>query len=406
MSSSGAEEAEFSSGLQALLADICASPRPDRDHRCEATYRRKLQTFTASAYFAKPIEVSPIVCALTGWEVAPGQHQQRNYDLLQECSSVLLQCCDCKAVLAVLIPPGLSFSSTKKLAAHYQKQLWDAHSVACIHRKEAEHFVCTALSNLQKKNTESPSMVLPSLMARVLPASSAPLELLENSAPWPTFRNRVEELLSHVQLIGRNHEIVAPDDYTQILDRVVEMLLQEQGRNHGGGDDDDNNLPTMQLRPELKTATTAAAALVLTGWDLKRQDGEPEGEGLATTSTAAVECSFCLSCQPLLATSPVSQEEPQRKKRRHVSTKWNHPVDAHRYYCPWICGMPSAAASTIAAEATPFWRLLADNLLCDRQVETEQNSGTSETLPGTEIHKLLKAGVSSRRINPSKTTIK
>lgn len=353
-------------GVRGLLAQI-SSPRPASDRNNRETYRRKLRTFTATAYFAKPIEISPILCALAGWEIAPGQTNDR----LE--SSVILKCSDCQADLAILIPPGLSASSIKKLAAHYQKQLWEAHSVACVRRKEAEYFIRTALQQNKR-------MIMPSLVARVLPASS--LELLEQSNPWTAFEQRIVKLIPYVQTLGET--IVGPDDLLQVVGLVVEKLRKC---------DDSEYLALTQPRPDAQT-TTAAAALVLTGWDLSesREDGD-DGEG-SSNSVAAIECSFCLSCQALVRSNPVSQEEPQRK-RRHTS-KWNHPVDAHRYYCPWICGMASASESSTAS-AAPFWRLLADKLLSDHEVEG--SDGTDTAVSATEIHKLLKAGVSSRRMN-------
>ena len=206
--------------VENLLAQL-ASPDGHGGTNCQEeefvkNYNKKLQTFTISTYFAKPIAISPVLCALSGWEVSvdppavvvsgqPSQKHSGGMDVDETlATSSLLRCCNCQAYLAVLIPLGLSVNAIQNLTAHYQRQLWMAHSIACCHRKQAEYLIETALTTLQEQivnrnnfdethrhHSSKPStVVLPWQLAQVTPGPV--LGLLEQSNPWSVFQKQLD----------------------------------------------------------------------------------------------------------------------------------------------------------------------------------------------------------------------
>lgn len=374
-----------------LLDQMIATPSEDRcSRRCEQ-YLERLQTFTTAQYFAKPVSLSPILCAATGWQLCPELVTRK-----APAFSVYLTCENCKAVISILIPPTLSVTARYKLAAQYQQNLWQAHAIQCWHRKNSEYLINTALSSTQELHRKGLQPVIPTPLARLLPTQSSSLELVEHSAPWPLFRQRWLNLYPRV--VAFNYPLDVPtymlyygtksDSATTLLKRLVGRLLSF---------DDDGDAEPLPSVPSIETpdeieASESASALVLTGWDLRCNDNEE--------SSAAVECIFCLSRQPLTRIAVVvgtnlEDESPQAKRRRVMSSKWNQPITAHRYYCPWVCGFPTTTVGGNCDSITttpPLWQILADRLLAPQQPDTNAL---------VEIHKLLRAGVSSRRMKLS-----
>lgn len=414
----GARDSVLDESVQNLLAQLAS---PDgrggtNGHQREVVqnYRKKLQTFKTSTYFAKPIEISPVICALTGWEVyadpavtsALPSQRFAGMDADTQATSSLLRCCDCQAYLAILIPFGLSVKALQNLTAHYQRQLWIAHSIACCRRKQAEYFIETALTALQKQtanrkkcnnthHSSKPSaVVLPWQLAHVLPEPA--LELLEQSNPWVLFLQQIETMSKHIP--DSSTSISGPDAFLESVDRIVQVIMNEKQ-----GDASTTDL----------SSAKAAAALVLTGWSLQVKNNREVDAARDNNQFVTVACSLCLASQILLPLTAVAalnatshafghDEERRRKRPRCSANGWNRPLDAHRYYCPWVCGMVVASASEYA---TPFWQIAAENL--ERNIDTVSSQismeGESAQHPDSfvEIHQLLRAGLSSQRIDPS-----
>lgn len=331
-------------------------------------------------YFAKPVSLSPIICAASGWEVQHREVPRMRTD------TALLWCSNCKAALAILIPHSLSVTAKHQIAAHYQQQLWQAHSIPCRHRKEAEFLLCNSLSTSVENDSNLMRPVVPTLLTRMLPDDSS-LELVEQWAPWPLFRQRWMKLYPLV--LALDHALDAPEQllmYGDGGDSLIGTLLARLVGLLSAIDVSSNwtdPLPSLDTLAETRAAETTAA-MVLTGWDLRRADGSGEKD--------TVECVLCLSCQPLVRPSSVGDGSPEAKRRKTVTSQWNQPVAGHRYYCPWVCGFP-CAGSDHQTTRPPLWQILADRLLAPRP--------SDDANAVTEIHKMLRAGVSSQRVKGS-----
>lgn len=200
-----------------------------------------------------------------------------------------------------------------------------------------------------------------------------------------------------------------PDAFLEAIDRIVQMIM-----NQKRGDEDRTEHSegvVSESEPNYLSSAKAAVALVLTGWSLQVKNNRDADADHDKNQTVTVVCSLCLESQILLPltatetsslTSPAfNQDEERRRKRQRCSSNgWNRPLDAHRYYCPWVCGM---VVATALETATPFWKIVAHNI--------ERNIGPPGTQIGmegesaqqpdssVEIHQLLRAGLSSQRID-------
>jgi hypothetical protein len=77
---------------------------------------RRLQTFKASTWFAKPTCVGPVECARRGWE---------------NVGVDLLTCESCKVVISCPVPPQLLPNEAASAAERFAKQLSDSHAISC-----------------------------------------------------------------------------------------------------------------------------------------------------------------------------------------------------------------------------------------------------------------------------------
>jgi C3HC zinc finger-like/Rsm1-like len=345
-----------------LQLDQMVAPSPTRTARLQqrcAEYRTRLQTFSVANYFAMPVEISPIACAVAGWEI------QQSRKTTQPKSTVLM-CSSCEAVVAILIPASLSLTSKKALTAHYAEQLYKTHKDHCLRRKEAEYLF------------RDPKCV-PAPLARVLPSSA--LELIEQESSMfllPLIQMRMDTLCPLIQALQTPLHL--PSGFLSYLsdtdgtaatktlpNRLLEQLQQETGIEGQNSE-----------APFEKNVEETAISLTLTGWELQPAD----------TAEASLCCSFCSVRQSLVKISPVADTDSPATKRQRLPSpsRWNQPLEAHRYYCPWIC---------VCFQSTkPLWQVLADRLLARPDLSSVDQDWS-------HMHKLLKAGISSKRIKSS-----
>eukprot|EP00559_Dactyliosolen_fragilissimus_P001761 CAMPEP_0184862498 /NCGR_PEP_ID=MMETSP0580-20130426/6958_1 /TAXON_ID=1118495 /ORGANISM="Dactyliosolen fragilissimus" /LENGTH=534 /DNA_ID=CAMNT_0027360395 /DNA_START=26 /DNA_END=1631 /DNA_ORIENTATION=+ len=92
-------------------------------------YFERLQTFSdSSTYFAKPIEISPLLCARFGWK---------------NVSKNIIKCAvkDCGGTICVEYHPLLRPESVQKLTKAYREKLATSHQDTCPFRYEAERWL-------------------------------------------------------------------------------------------------------------------------------------------------------------------------------------------------------------------------------------------------------------------------
>jgi len=121
--------------------------------RVRSSYRERLETFAnPSTYFAKPIDISPLVCARFGWSnTAPNVLTcSNNTSNGTHNGSGGRNCCN--AVLYVKFHPNLSPQSHATLARTYRTLLAKSHSESCPFRADAERWLITLDTNNDNDN--------------------------------------------------------------------------------------------------------------------------------------------------------------------------------------------------------------------------------------------------------------
>jgi hypothetical protein len=212
-----------------------------------------------------------------------------------------------------------------------------------------------------------------------------------------------------------------------------------------------NNNNTIQ---EIQMAEMVVA-IIITGWDLYYEEksvvhhhkddvGMVDNVSLPQT-VPYMQCLFCLSRQPVPVidhnnsnshnhnsklptdhnTNGSDDDNNNNNKRQRtnnipstISSKWNQPYMAHRYYCPWVCGFPmTKCTNTTGTDTTntnstdrtkspsvmeptmgiatgptstftfslPLWQVMTNRLLMEAQMQQQQNQ-CNEKLNTDENH--------------------
>jgi hypothetical protein len=298
-------------------------------------FRRRLRTFSpASRYFAKPVMMSPILCARFGWEI-------KDVDLLV--------CSNCKGACSVVFPPVLSAESTAKLCGHYQGQLVEAHEPFCLFRTEAEAYF-NEIKTLYRKHT------LPFAFATVI--SLQQVQLLENQRPRQVFQDACNTLIQVLQCRLKDNLTLPAVE----LPTTVEYFQDGRDSTEVALSPTEPLLSRIQayMTEALEAALPAnlvehAIALTLFGWlavpDTVENDDEEEEDDDLPHLIVRSECSLCLSQFYLYGRPSDDEDAASHHKRQRTRS----PIDAHSYFCPYVCGFGD--------KQRPLWEILAIRLL-------------------------------------------
>jgi hypothetical protein len=108
-----------------------------------ASYRARLKSYSPSLYFAKPLLLSPLVCARFGW-CCTGKD--------------IIQCVECNSVIAVIFHPDLSLDSYRQLELTYHEMLATSHKSMCPFAMDAVRWlIMNSNNNNNNKNNKNDS---------------------------------------------------------------------------------------------------------------------------------------------------------------------------------------------------------------------------------------------------------
>jgi hypothetical protein len=352
-------------------------------------FKDRLRSFTPANYFAMPLQVSPLVCAVSGWQMKR--------------PSSLLFCTHCGKLLSIKIPMELSASAKRKLCEIYQKHLWETHADHCPFRADAQRWFrsilpTTTSSNNKHKKREvvaAPSgiaspLLLPTILTRILPHDDPASLSLESAYPRAAFRKRIQTLAIALQDVPVVPVPQLPADVS--LYRADDTLpaatqeVEETGTS---------SLVTRILsccNSEQSHGNEMAAALALLGWNM-----QDDNHG--------IKCTLCLAQRSFDDPSAADDDGSPRPASAHRS-KWTDVFDSHRYFCPWVCGLSGNVSA-------PLWKGLADRILDDvvsssspselDGISAIDRADTPVDAPDefSQLRKLLATGVSRKRLKRS-----
>jgi len=365
-------------------------------------YHRRLSTFQAATYFAKPLALSPLMCAAFGWE---------------NTKKDILKCPCCKATLCIYFKNGLDITSHDELCRKYLGMLASSHLSGedeCPFRSYASRWLkfmqrhCASGSHLKNRsdNTASSDMendALEAVCDRIM------LRLSGKEAPVyvpPFFLSLSAEYL-------RFEDFSVDGSVTRRHVREGALQIHDKLRSFWSSNE---LVPDVAMPEELKELCHAVIPdcdivtdfdsigkvkklcylLTLFGWSIS--EGETPGRSQAE---CIVKCNICLARSVLFAPVTKSSEycteiellgqqndDTQNKKRRHsasslVSKKKRllsmdnasiRLIDSHRVYCPHTSGF---AFDATHESDVPGWKVVVWNLL-----KRSHESGCGKSLIG------------------------
>jgi hypothetical protein len=241
--------------------------------------------------------------------------------------------------LKIVFHSQLKQAAVQKIAAIYKQRLCTAHEL-----------ICPFWSN--EFPVDQVPYAVPSYLATVLPEPA--VELMEHPAPAKLLRAPMKEWIKVLK--GESIDLAIPEEVQTKMSSLV-VTEEEDDADDGGGL---TNMIFTACGLETSKANEDAILLALFGWAPMEQ-----------TSSGAPKRAKCSVCHaearvPFLRPTTEAGEAPQTKKRRMTMNL----VSAHRHYCPFVCGFPTAGKP-----AEPMWDVIVKNLVSST---THHSSATGE----------------------------
>lgn len=284
----------------------------------------------------------------------------------------MLACSTCNAALAIALPSGLSTTATEGICHSYRENLALAHSQNCPFKIDGEEFL-----RLQNHGDDD---LIPAYMTSVLPQDS--VELIETPSPSFLLRQRVKKL----------EQRCPPSFEYPKLETPFES---------------DGSIDVFKTISSSCLATTESVAmLVVLGWEPTGQTTKDSGP------IVSLGCRLCYSWMELKLSqvteraqansedSNIDEDRPAKKTRL---SRYCNPLDAHRHYCPYVCGFPERLSSP----KNPFWKTIVVRLQKeDKDTQSEQTRDMDLSLSGGDesadrIQRILRAAISRKTVDLS-----
>eukprot|EP00536_Pseudo-nitzschia_multiseries_P012153 jgi/Psemu1/290106/fgenesh1_pg.448_\ len=329
-------------------------------------YEKRLLTFQASTYYAKPPCLSPLFCARFGWENADKD---------------MLVCSSCSSALAVTLNSKLSANTFDKLCHAYRNKIVCNHETNCPFRLSSVDELRSleaaedqpdeeASEENSKIDTVHVHLTVPVYMGQVLQDDA--IRLMEHPKPSTLLKQRAKKIFKAL--------------------RSVSCAMSSNGstdQNEEGAENDASpcRYPRLQIPSKIRQMDTKSVltklldcddisilALSLLGWD-----PIPNKRGDDSDGTVSVGCPMCLSIMKLVPeqnkeekgdddSSDVSGSDRSTKRQR-MSCRNTDPLEAHRHYCPYKVGFPKKSTDT-----NPVWKIILERLSKEQQSYEAQKS--------------------------------
>lgn len=303
------------------------------------------------------------------------------HDSFRNTGPSLLQCTGCHERILVDFPHCLSAAARQSLTRRYEDLLVQLHRDSCPFRRDAQNYM-----HQQIKDNDSSDFGIPAMFTQVWRPEEV-LELVDPLRPCGIVRKRWQVAIDCV----RSHPHAASMDYKSWkLPPVDEKLFHNYDLSQGGDsllekliafiDDEEENtgegVPTVSH--EMKRG---ALLIVLLGWTVD------------TSSPGSFHCSICHSKLNVIPVSSASSTDSEPSSKRLCQrSSLNAPVDCHRYYCPFVRGLPHDASHRLTD-------IIIVRMLNQQQQKISETteSVTAATDLRLEIRKLLRDVISPSR---------
>lgn len=251
----------------------------------------------------------------------------------------------------------------EKICIAYQQQLSTAHQDYCSFRLEAEQHL--------RRTEEDPLSIIPLAFARVFPPDL--VRLMDHPSPTTLFREKIQSI-----------EAICAASFYKLSDLDVANEIQTF-RLHESDETNALDVVMSSCTDLIETKDKSVVLLALLGWT-PMEDNCVETDVESQNVTGTFGCPLCFSIMEIsllalqTATSDTSESTTGSRplKRPKRLARFCNPHDAHRHYCPFICGFPS----TMLRAGKPLWQILLKRLHAEQQQNQMQESKSNQEVPG------------------------
>ena len=246
----------------------------------------------------------------------------------------------------------------ENLCSLYRKKLCDSHLPNCPFRIEGEQL----LSLQSQTQKESERSTVPSFMTTVLPTTF--IELMEHPSPASILKQRVLDLEGSCPISWSFPKLEIPAEISETgeFDNV----------------------------PHLLNTSESLALLSIMGWEpVCGKDSKLNH----------VFCPLCFAKREIILEKAEGTfgADDSRPEKRQKTTQQFKPLEAHRHYCPYVCGFPER----LSDPKLPIWKSLLSNLNATHNESTTVDAEVSYD----KIHKILLDAIAPKIVDLSETTI-
>jgi hypothetical protein len=321
----------------------------------------------------------------------------------------MLSCVSCESALAILPIPSLSTTVMEKLCQAYRKKIVTHHQEDCPFGWQQSQWERLQEQEGQISSTRT-VFVVPPYMASVIPATS--VQLMEHPTPSKLVKERIQDIQQALlQLPSPTASTMTTATKTamwkfpRLLQDVPTEILQcfdSISTNHSmksllamDSDEDDQSMIIFSLvilgwipiTPQKKrTIHSWRSPMVFSlGCPLCLARIELELDPTTFTNTNTRTGYHHINAKPTKRPRIQQQlqlqlQQQHQQQQRHCDNNNTHPLDAHRYYCPYRCGFPVSLLTT--PSSTPVWKRILDRL-CQEQEKKKQDTITAVTTSTT-----------------------
>mmetsp|Transcript_3579 Transcript_3579/g.5930 ORF Transcript_3579/g.5930 Transcript_3579/m.5930 type:complete len:369 (+) Transcript_3579:70-1176(+) len=313
-------------------------------------YLERLATFKPDTYFAKPLAISPLVCAAFGWENV-------NRDIIK-CTHN-----QCKATLCIKFHPALDKSSKSNLCAKYLKMLASSHNDVCPFQSFAKRSLKVMerksktsnaeMIDVEEQNNGDKPAALVNRVEMALERSTLDSYVPPYMLPLCNEMKRFEDFTGDGSVTKQSVEESAIKIQRQINAKgAVAVEIPEEVSTYCREILSD---PNTELFDMSENCSRDAYLLSAFGWSLS-----DEYDIAGNMMGVMLRCNICLS-KSIVASAAVTADSPRKKKGRIDDTLREANIkllDSHRAYCPISSGFARDASD----RSEPGWKAVLSNL--------------------------------------------
>lgn len=345
-------------------------------------YEKRLLTFQASTYYAKPACLSPLFCARFGW-----QNADKN----------MLVCSACGSALSITLNSNLSANTFDRLCQAYRNKIVSCHATSCPFRLSSiDELRSFELSEQESENIEKENsngdvhLSVPIYLGQVLPEDT--IRLMEHPSPYMVLKRKIDNFNDIVRSINSK---AAGSSLLSSTWRFPRLQVPSKIRQMNS---------SMNLTEVLGCDDESILALSLLGWT-------PISNECLDNSTPVLSlgCRCCFSIIDLQLENSSEDNDgteiDRLTKRQKISYRNLNPLESHRHYCPYKVGFPEKVG-----DSNPVWKIILQRLCEEIHGSKTKESARIEEIEADvaigileksvdNVRKILHSGIATRKLD-------